>query len=119
MGFMATTVVGTRRREGGRPITACDQCRRTVFMDETRRRWDGLTVCVANSGGLSTPGCYERKHPFLDFQVKPDESLSLPNPRDPPDDFVNPPGPTQLIKEQLRVAQQNNKTPFGGGTGSF
>lgn len=59
----------------------CDSCGFKVRASDTRMRWDGLRVCMAD---------WETRHPQDYVRGKRDRQ-SVPNPRpEPPDNFIDP-----------------------------
>lgn len=101
---MAIATTRGKRKRDGEPIAACDRCGRVVRISERRRDWMGLLVCTAGSGGIQTRGCWEPMHPSLRFQVQPDMSLAMPDPRPPRDNFDKAPPSFQDTVAQIKLS---------------
>ena len=59
---------------------ACDRCGQRFLLNELKKEWQNLKVCVF---------CYEPKHPQLEPRRNVSDAIALYEPRPIPDDAYN------------------------------
>ena len=58
----------------------CDRCGQRYLLNDLRKEWQGLKVCLE---------CYEPKHPQLEPRRNVSDAIALYEPRPTPDDAYN------------------------------